>query len=261
MQTALLVRLSRAHPSRPPAGARDGRARPHVARCLFSLCLAWPGPGAAGGKARDSIPLPPPRPAGLAAPAPVLPGEAGGDTGCGGAAAEAFFSGDMQPPFTASGGCGIASPVLLRAIVLRNGARVAVVPPALVSCPLASALAQWLREDVAPAMLAHTAQLIRVETAGAYECRGRNRVKDARMSEHATGNALDISAFAGDQGRRFEIASQAATPAFFQSLKQSACARFMTVLGPGSDGFHETHLHLDLQARTNGSHFCQWTIN
>ena len=29
-------------------------------------------------------------------------------------------------------------------------------------------------------------------------------------------------------------------------LKQSACARLPTVLGPGSDGYHEQHIHFDI---------------
>ena len=34
-----------------------------------------------------------------------------------------------------------------------------------------------------------------------------------------------------------------------ERLKASACARFTTVLGPASDGFHENHVHVDLAER------------
>jgi len=35
----------------------------------------------------------------------------------------------------------------------------------------------------------------------------------------------------------------------------------MTVLGPGSDGYHEEHIHLDLAERHNGYRICQWDVN
>jgi len=36
---------------------------------------------------------------------------------------------------------------------------------------------------------------------------------------------------------------------FIQSVRLAACQRFLTVLGPGSDGYHENHLHLDMRHR------------
>jgi hypothetical protein len=40
----------------------------------------------------------------------------------------------------------------------------------------------------------------------------------------------------------------------------SVCARFTTVLGPGSDGYHEDHIHLDLMERHNNYKICQWDV-
>ena len=34
----------------------------------------------------------------------------------------------------------------------------------------------------------------------------------------------------------------------------------MTVLGPGSDGYHEEHIHLDLAERRNNYKVCQWDV-
>jgi hypothetical protein len=47
---------------------------------------------------------------------------------------------------------------------------------------------------------------------------------------------------------------------FREHMRQSACARFKTVLGPGSDGYHEDHIHLDLAERHNDYRMCQWDI-
>ena len=39
------------------------------------------------------------------------------------------------------------------------------------------------------------------------------------------------------------------------------CGRFATVLGPGSDGYHENHIHVDLMERRNGFRsMCQWDV-
>ncbi|HEY0236230.1 MAG TPA: extensin family protein, partial [Afipia sp.] len=40
----------------------------------------------------------------------------------------------------------------------------------------------------------------------------------------------------------------------------SVCTRFMTVLGPGSDWYHEDHIHLDLAERRNNYKLCQWGV-
>ena len=39
-----------------------------------------------------------------------------------------------------------------------------------------------------------------------------------------------------------------------------ACARFSTVLGPGSDGHHEEHIHVDLAERRGGYKMCEWDV-
>src|SRR5262249_16615862 len=45
-----------------------------------------------------------------------------------------------------------------------------------------------------------------------------------------------------------------------ERLLHSACARFTTVLGPGSDGYHEDHIHLDRAERHNDYRICQWNV-
>jgi hypothetical protein len=47
---------------------------------------------------------------------------------------------------------------------------------------------------------------------------------------------------------------------FREGLRQSVCARFMTVLGPGSDGYHEDHVHVDLAERRGGYRICEWNV-
>jgi hypothetical protein len=45
-----------------------------------------------------------------------------------------------------------------------------------------------------------------------------------------------------------------------EKLRDSACARFSTVLGNGADAYHDTHVHLDLMERSNHYKICQWVV-
>lgn len=162
---------------------------------------------------------------------------------------------DRVPAISGPNGCGIASPVSLGAVLLKDGRAVEIRPRALMRCDLAEALAEWIREDIAP-LGANHGGLVGVDDAAAYDCRSRNHVPGAQLSEHGRGDAIDVVAlrFAGATiGLR-----QADTHDLWAQVKISACARFMTVLGPGSDGYHEDNLHLDLENRHHGSHYCHW---
>jgi hypothetical protein len=44
-------------------------------------------------------------------------------------------------------------------------------------------------------------------------------------------------------------------------MKTAVCNRFATVLGPGSDGYHEDHVHVDLAERAGGYRMCQWDLH
>jgi hypothetical protein len=45
-----------------------------------------------------------------------------------------------------------------------------------------------------------------------------------------------------------------------EDVLHSMCKRFTTVLGPGSDGYHEDHIHLDLLQRHNNYTICEWNV-
>ena len=92
-------------------------------------------------------------------------------------------------------------------------------------------------------------------------CRGRNSIAGAKLSEHGKGNALDVRAIKLAQRR----VVQADRSAGLEGRSASGCAprparRFTTVLGPGSDGYHKSHIHLDLAERSRGYRICQWDV-
>lgn len=162
------------------------------------------------------------------------------------------------PRLVGPGSCGGGDMVRIRAVRLGDATRVAVGPPAELRCEMASALAAYIRDDVAPSLA--PAKLEAVENFDAYDCRGRNRVFGAKISEHGKGNAIDIRAFRL-AGKQLILPTDVKVPKELRaSLRQTACARFNTVLGPGSDGYHESHIHLDLAVRRGGVKMCQWDI-
>ena len=198
-------------------------------------------------------PLGPPAPA--TPPAPPAPPEP--DLACAPLLAGGKVVARPAPPVSDGESCGIAAPVTLDAVVLKDGSRVDLVPPALMRCDLADRLADWLRDDVAPSTEAEGG-LLGIADAAAYVCRTRNGLAGARISEHARGNAIDILAFRF--AKRVVGLTGASAAGVLATLKTSACARFSTVLGPGSDAFHAFDLHLDLEHRRNGFKLCQWDV-
>ena len=133
-------------------------------------------------------------------------------------------------------------------------------PPAQVRCPLAEVLTHWVQGDVAPAVEMIGLQLAGLGIATSYDCRPRNSVIGAKLSEHATGDAIDLYELTLTNGQSLVLTDMSVDRALRRELAQSACRRFTTVLGPGSDAYHEGHIHLDLLQRRGGYRTCQWDV-
>lgn len=157
-------------------------------------------------------------------------------------------------------GCGAIDVVKLKEIVLPDRSRAVVMPPPTLRCEMAEAVAHWVREDVTPELGKLGATLRALDNFDSYECRGRNRIIGARLSEHGRANALDVRGMRLADGRFLELTDRAAPRAYREAIRASVCTRFNTVLGPGSDGYHENHIHLDLAARRNNYKICQWNV-
>lgn len=123
------------------------------------------------------------------------------------------------------------------------------------------AAAAWMSEALAPAVAAAGGELTAIRIADSYNCRPRNRVAGAKMSEHGRGNAVDVGGFELGDGRVWTVAKGGLPMALRASMKDSACTRFATVLGPGSDGYHEDHIHVDLAQRRNDFKLCHWNLD
>jgi hypothetical protein len=158
------------------------------------------------------------------------------------------------------GDCGAPDAVQLQTVLLPDQTKVAVTPPATLRCPMAEQVADWLRQDVAPTLAESGPPLRVLDNFDSYECRGRNRVRAAALSEHGRADAIDVRGFRLADGREINLTDVSAAKDLRAKIRSSVCARFSTVLGPGSDGYHEEHIHLDLAERHNGYKLCQWEL-
>jgi hypothetical protein len=230
----------------------------------------------------DPVPLPPPRPAVKRAnlnwrmPLPLrsfftqpqpprrqgefqfAPG--GPDTACPALAAAKIVIAEEGEMTGAAPGCGGPGLTKVLAIRLADGKLVDLVPAALMRCGMAFAVARWVREDIAPAAAALAAPLKRIDVAAAYHCRPRNGIAGERLSEHGRANALDIWSLGLEDGSTIKIAAPGQAAGFLAEMRRSACERFTTVLGPGSDKAHALHLHVDLAQRRSDYRMCRWTV-
>ena len=223
-----------------------------------------------------SVPLPKPRPAeapaleadnpadGKPAPEADKPAEhpalAPQPSACRLALSDAIAIAPSIPDIHGAGGCGGEDLVRLEAVVLADKHLVAVKPAAILRCAMASAIADWVRTDIAPLAASLGSIVTDLDNFDSFECRGRNRIVGAPLSEHGRANALDVRSFKLADGRSISLTDRTVPRDLREHVLHSVCARFSTVLGPGSDWYHEDHIHLDLMSRHNDYRICQWNV-
>jgi hypothetical protein len=167
---------------------------------------------------------------------------------------------ELLPRLIGPDACGGGDMVRLQSVLRTGGGRIELKPAPVLRCAFAESVAGWLRDEAAPHVDKLGAALRAVETYDDFECRGRNRVGGAKLSEHGKGNAVDLGAFILSDGRVLSLTDVKVAKDFRDELRESACHRFTTVLGPGSDSYHESHIHLDLIERRQGFRMCQWDV-
>lgn len=149
-------------------------------------------------------------------------------------------------------GCGVEEPVQITSV---QG--IPLSQAAIMDCRTAQTLDAWVKGAVVPAVGRLGGGVSRLEVAAHYACRGRNNVKGARISEHGMGHAIDISGITLKNGVTMTVLKGWTDPVqgkILKALHRAACGPFGTVLGPGSDGYHRDHLHLDTARYRSGSY-------
>ncbi|MGK7753732.1 MULTISPECIES: extensin-like domain-containing protein [unclassified Roseovarius] len=167
---------------------------------------------------------------------------------CGDPSIQGVVVGDVP----GSGACGIANAVEVDAV-----GGVLLSQPATMNCRTAQTLNAWVKNDMKPIVGDTGGGVVSLKVAAHYVCRTRNHKRGARLSEHSKGNAIDISAFRLRDGTDISVLNDWGTGKRGKILRQlhsSACGPFGTVLGPGSDGYHNDHFHFDTAEHRNGSY-------
>jgi hypothetical protein len=110
---------------------------------------------------------------------------------------------ESLPPLK-EGICGAPAPILLKAI--GSDPKVAIDPPATVTCKLAAGLSVWLAKTVQPKARALIgAPVVKLHNATSYACRNRYGGETTPLSEHALANALDVSEFVFQTGETVTV--------------------------------------------------------
>jgi hypothetical protein len=172
----------------------------------------------------------------------VLPGD---EPICGSDAIRGGEIGEIE----GRGTCGIADPVRVTSVA---GIRLS--PPARLNCKAARALQTYVSTKAIPLIGDHGGGLEHLEVAASYACRSRNS-QGGRLSEHARGNAIDISAYHLADGSALVVERDWGL-GMLKSLHREGCGIFGTVLGPASDRFHHNHFHFDVADYRSGP-YCQ----
>jgi hypothetical protein len=253
--------------------------RPSAVAALLALLLcAAPAQAYLTG---GSVPLPKPRPADAPVADRQTPGEAGTPekpaepvapvaearpaeppppSACRLALDDSIAIAPSVPDIKGPGACGGPDMVHLEAVILPDKTRVPLKPGGTMRCAMAAAIADWVRTEMAPLAAGLGSRVSELDNFDSFDCRGRNRVVGAKMSEHGRANALDVRGLKLANGQTIALTDRATPREQREKVLLSMCARFSTVLGPGSDGYHEDHVHVDLAERRGNYKICQWDV-
>ncbi len=249
----------------------SGKQRPltALAAALWVLLAAWP---MAKARVREtgravSIPLPPGKPENLQRQESASRQEAAPETSTAPSTCRLRFverGGVLLPTESKQSEphCTVEDAVTFRSIAMPDGSQVELDAAITVACSFALETVEWVRTDLSSILAARNARLARLTSVGGQACRTRNGVAGAFISEHATGNALDLGGLVLQDGKAVRLTEpDGATRALREAVQQSACKRFTTVLGPGSDSAHKDHIHLDMRKRNRDYKICQWIVD
>lgn len=151
-------------------------------------------------------------------------------------------------------GCGLANPVKVASVdgvILSQGS--------IMDCQTAKALRGWVSNSLIPAVRYRGGGVKSLRVPSHYSCRTRSSQPGAKISEHGKGHAIDISSIRLHNGSEITVLKGWKNPRdkrVLVKLHQAACGPFGTVLGPGSDRFHQDHFHFDT-ARYRGGPYCR----
>lgn len=138
----------------------------------------------------------------------------------------------------------------LKNIVALKDTKYSYSSPINATCPAAAALIFWEHHVLQPAALEHlNSDIAGIEQLGIFACRNV-RASSSRLSQHASANAIDISAFRLKNGKTISLSrdwgKDTSAGEFLQKIRDGSCSVFRAVLGPDYNALHKDHFHFDM---------------
>lgn len=222
-------------------------------------------------------PTPPPKPPELATPGPAPkpaiapsgattafnPRQAADDPLCPGRLSARLVGADpidvgKQPDDR----CVVAAPTQLVDLKTADGATVKFPDKPRLACVTADAFSAFVRDLLVPlAKGTYGSPVASVSTGPGLDCRSRDHIFGAKLSAHGQGLAVDIAEMRLADGRVIAVGQPKSDTdqAFETAARAAGCGYFHTALGPGTDSFHATHWHFDLEPRgsSGDSKYCK----
>lgn len=148
--------------------------------------------------------------------------------------------------------CTVVQPMRLASESLPDGSVVDFPDKPTIACATADAFSAYVHDLLAPLVKGTwSTGVTSVWTGPGLECRSRDHIFGAKLSSHGQGLAVDIAQLKLGDGRLVAVGEpRTATERDFETAARAGgCGYFHTVLGPGSDSYHRTHWHFDLEVR------------
>lgn len=122
----------------------------------------------------------------------------------------------------------------------------------LASCPLALSSTMFIHHTAVPqAQLLVGSKLKRINHLGSYACRNIYNRPGARLSEHASADALDISGFGFANQQQITVLkgwrSEGKGQDYLHAVFESGCPYFGNALGPEYNAAHADHFHFGMR--------------
>jgi hypothetical protein len=162
------------------------------------------------------------------------------------------------PAINDGGSCQIPYPVEVTGMP----GRAKLAPAATLNCEMALTVAHWVKSELQPAArLRYWSSVGTITQASSYSCRNMVGTRENKISEHAKGNALDISKIELKNGKDILVRKKGIFAfrerGLLNTVRADGCSYFNTVLGPGYNKAHADHFHFDIMERKSGYKACK----
>jgi len=152
---------------------------------------------------------------------------------------------DRAKDWTTPEGCGIQGAIRVKKDTTEWSRAV------LMACSLETVLDDYEIKVLQPAAQKYFHQNVRrITNFGAYNCRNERSEHSDRLSEHATGKAIDVTGFELEDGTTISVLKdwrdKGAKTEFLHEVAKGACGLFSVVMTPNRNALHRDHIHMDI---------------